>query len=66
MSKSRQQNKWFDEDDLEYERDSFANVFGNKTRKEVDKLERRREEQRKAQQSKENSFDDAIKNNDWD
>jgi len=67
MSKSRHQSQWFDEDDLEYERDSFNKAFGKKKNRELDKLERRRQEQRKAQQNKANSFDIAVKNEkDWE
>jgi hypothetical protein len=66
MSKSRQQNNWFDEDDLEYERDSYSKPFVKKNRKEIDKLEMRRQEQRKAQFNKINSFDTVTKEkDDW-
>jgi hypothetical protein len=66
MSKSRHQSQWFDEDDLEYERDRFNKAFGKKKNRELDKLEQRRQEQRKAQQSKANSFDIAVTNEkDW-
>lgn len=67
MSKSRHQSQWFDEDDLEYERDRFNKAFGKKRNRELDKLEQRRQEQRKAQQNKANSFDIAVKNEkDWE